>query len=107
MSRHPVGPGSPHGLPDPGLSKTTKPPDGERPLPLALDRPTPPEGQTRYTTENRHARQPLPKDSALGLPPGPIYSRIIKALRDAWLDGLVETAEEEETLMREMLAHGD
>jgi len=39
----------------------------------------------------------------LGLPPGPVYSRIINTLRDAWLDGLVTTAQEEEMLMREIM----
>jgi len=39
-----------------------------------------------------------------GLPPGPRYSEILTALRDAWLDGLVQTPEEEEALLEEMLA---
>jgi hypothetical protein len=41
---------------------------------------------------------------ALGLPPSPLYRTILKALRDAWLDGNIQTAEEEETLLGKLLA---
>ena len=39
----------------------------------------------------------------LGLLPGPEYKRILRVLRDAWIDGLVETAEEERRLLRSIL----
>jgi tRNA nucleotidyltransferase (CCA-adding enzyme) len=39
----------------------------------------------------------------LGLEPGPNYSEIIHRLRSAWIDGEVKTAEQEETLLKEML----
>jgi tRNA nucleotidyltransferase (CCA-adding enzyme) len=36
---------------------------------------------------------------AMGLPPSPVYRTILKALRDGWLDGKIQNAEEEETLL--------
>ena len=39
----------------------------------------------------------------LGLKPGPAYGRILNALRDARLDGMVHTTEEEEALLHELL----
>lgn len=43
--------------------------------------------------------------SARGLPPGPIYRKILETLRNAWLDGEISSVEEEkkllETLIRE------
>ncbi|MCX7939123.1 MAG: CCA tRNA nucleotidyltransferase [Thermoflexales bacterium] len=41
---------------------------------------------------------------ALGLPPGPRYGKLLQRLRDAWLDGEVRSAEEEEALLRRLLA---
>jgi tRNA nucleotidyltransferase (CCA-adding enzyme) len=38
-----------------------------------------------------------------GLPPGPIYRKIITTLRNAWLDGKIVTAEQEETLLEQLL----
>ncbi|MBI1880493.1 MAG: CBS domain-containing protein [Chloroflexi bacterium] len=40
----------------------------------------------------------------LRLPPGPIYRRIIEALRQARLDGLVATLDEEQAMVEEILA---
>jgi tRNA nucleotidyltransferase (CCA-adding enzyme) len=40
----------------------------------------------------------------LGLPPGPAYGRIIDALRKAWLDGRVNSAEEEDRLLGKLVA---
>ncbi|MFQ6058266.1 MAG: CBS domain-containing protein [Anaerolineae bacterium] len=40
----------------------------------------------------------------LGVPPGPIYRRILGALRDARLDGQVATRAQEEALVRDILA---
>ncbi len=39
----------------------------------------------------------------LGLPPGPIYRQILQTLRDAWLDGTIETPEEEQSLLKKIL----
>jgi len=39
----------------------------------------------------------------MGLSPGPMYSRILKALRDAWLDGQVRSPEEENELLLELV----
>ncbi len=44
---------------------------------------------------------------AMGLRPGPIYRKVLDALRDARLDGQVHTRQEEEALAREVLVqHG-
>jgi tRNA nucleotidyltransferase (CCA-adding enzyme) len=40
---------------------------------------------------------------ARGLPPGPQYQRILSALRRAWLDGEVSTAEQEQTLLESLI----
>jgi len=41
----------------------------------------------------------------LGLPPGPVYRQILSALRAAWLDGQLETAEQEAELLRTLISH--
>ena len=38
-----------------------------------------------------------------GLPPGPIYRKILTTLRNAWLDGKIVTAEQEEALLEQLL----
>ncbi len=38
-----------------------------------------------------------------GLPPGPVYKRILGTLREAWLDGKINTVEQEETYLNELL----
>jgi tRNA nucleotidyltransferase (CCA-adding enzyme) len=38
-----------------------------------------------------------------GLPPGPAYRKILKTLRDAWLDGEVSTKEQETALLNRMI----
>jgi tRNA nucleotidyltransferase (CCA-adding enzyme) len=40
---------------------------------------------------------------AFGLPPGPIYARILSRLRDAWLDGEVKTIDEERELLNKFI----
>jgi hypothetical protein len=40
----------------------------------------------------------------LHLPPGPIYRRIIDALRRARLDGLVDTLDEERAMVEDLVA---
>jgi tRNA nucleotidyltransferase (CCA-adding enzyme) len=39
-----------------------------------------------------------------GIPPGPIYRQILSTLRDAWLDGTIESAEQEESLLTELIS---
>jgi tRNA nucleotidyltransferase (CCA-adding enzyme) len=41
---------------------------------------------------------------AMGLPPGPAYRKILAALRAAWLDGEVKSLEEENEILRKLLA---
>lgn len=41
---------------------------------------------------------------ALGLPPGPRYQKILRELRNAWLDGQIKSAEEEQALLERLLA---
>ncbi len=50
--------------------------------------------QPRTTGETLKAR---------GLQPGPRFARVLGALRDAWLDGKVRTAEEEQALLETLL----
>ena len=42
-----------------------------------------------------------------GLEPGPIYRRTLWRLRSAWLDGEIFTKEEEENLLRQILAEAE
>lgn len=44
---------------------------------------------------------------ARGLPPGPIYRQILAVLRNAWLDGRVESTEEEVALLEQILKEGE
>ena len=39
-----------------------------------------------------------------GLKPGPIYGKLLGALRDAWLDGVITSAEAESTLLDRLIA---
>jgi tRNA nucleotidyltransferase (CCA-adding enzyme) len=38
-----------------------------------------------------------------GLPPGPIYKRILGAIRDGWLDGKIENNEQEQAYLDELI----
>ena len=38
-----------------------------------------------------------------GLPPGPIYKRILGNIRDAWLDGKIDSVEQEEAYLDELI----
>jgi tRNA nucleotidyltransferase (CCA-adding enzyme) len=40
---------------------------------------------------------------AIGLKPGPHYTQILSTLRDAWLDGKIQSQEEESNLLATML----
>jgi tRNA nucleotidyltransferase (CCA-adding enzyme) len=39
-----------------------------------------------------------------GIPPGPIYRRILEALREAWLDGDITSVEQETVLLDQLIA---
>lgn len=40
----------------------------------------------------------------MGLPPSPAYGRILTALRDAWIDGEIQSKQEEEALLNKLAA---
>jgi tRNA nucleotidyltransferase (CCA-adding enzyme) len=40
-----------------------------------------------------------------GIPPGPIYKRILGDIRDAWLDGKIDNVEQEEDYLNELLTN--
>jgi tRNA nucleotidyltransferase (CCA-adding enzyme) len=42
---------------------------------------------------------------SLGLPPGPMYKRILDAIRDGWLDGKIETVAQEKTFLDELISN--
>ena len=44
---------------------------------------------------------------AMGLKPGPLFGRILSALRDARLNGEVSNLEEERALVEQLLAEGE
>lgn len=50
-----------------------------------------------YPSKNGHDLK------ALGLAPGPLYRRILDTLREAWLDGKVQTLEQEEAFFQQLL----
>jgi tRNA nucleotidyltransferase (CCA-adding enzyme) len=39
----------------------------------------------------------------LGIPPGPVYKRILGAIRDGWLDGKIENAKQEQAYLNELI----
>ncbi len=43
---------------------------------------------------------------SMGLPPGPLYTKVLGALRDAKLDGRVETLHDEEEMARQLIVDG-
>jgi len=58
-----------------------------------------------FQTEYRHVETALSGEDlkAMGLRPGPLFGRLLGALRDARLDGEVTSREEEEALVRRLL----
>ena len=60
----------------------------------------------QYQRRLRHIRSILTGDDLrrMGLPPGRLYSQILTRLRAALLDGEIASREDEERLVREMLA---
>jgi tRNA nucleotidyltransferase (CCA-adding enzyme) len=63
----------------------------------------------RYQTDWRLVEPELTGNDlkAMGLKPGPIFRRLLSALRDARLDGKIHTREEEEALVRSLLAEDE
>ena len=68
------------------------------------------EEETRLTLETylAHWRHVMPKTDGrllrrLGLPPGPAYRTILTTLRAAWLDGQLETADQERDLLQALV----
>jgi tRNA nucleotidyltransferase (CCA-adding enzyme) len=72
---------------------------------LAADDPRLKELLLTYVTRWQNLRPVHTGDDlrAEGIPPGPIYSRILVALRNAWLDGEVSTAAQEAELFERLL----
>ncbi len=72
---------------------------------VALDQECLRERLLRYQTEWRLVEPKLTGDDlkALGLEPGPIFGRLLRALRDARLDGQISTREEEEAMLAQLL----
>jgi len=60
----------------------------------------------RFAAEWRHVCPTVTGDDLrrLGLPPGPVYKRILRRLRAAWLDGEVRHLEEEHAFLDRLLA---
>jgi len=60
----------------------------------------------RYVTEWKAVRQSLTGHDlrALGVQQGPVYGRLLRRLRDARLDGEVQTPDEERALVLRLLA---
>lgn len=63
----------------------------------------------RYAREWRHLFPQTTSAvlSARGLPPGPLYGQILSRLRNAWLDGEIHSAEEEQILLAKLLSSQD
>jgi tRNA nucleotidyltransferase (CCA-adding enzyme) len=59
----------------------------------------------RYETELRHVQPEVDGDylKSLGLKPSPLFSRLLNAVRDARLDGKLQTVEEEKALIAGLL----
>jgi tRNA nucleotidyltransferase (CCA-adding enzyme) len=73
---------------------------------IATDRKRVRERLLRYQTEWRLVQPDITGDAlkAMGLRPGPLFGRLLGALRDARLDGRVSTREEEAALLEKLLA---
>ncbi|MFQ6100507.1 MAG: CBS domain-containing protein [Anaerolineae bacterium] len=73
---------------------------------VATDRKRLRERLLRYQTEYRLVEAELTGDDlkGMGLKPSPLFRRLLEALRDARLDSKVSTREEEEALLKKLLA---
>ncbi|MBN2469874.1 MAG: CBS domain-containing protein [Anaerolineae bacterium] len=59
----------------------------------------------RYVQEWQAIRQATSGDDlrAMGIPVGPVYGRILSHLRDAWLDGVIQSPEDERALLESLV----
>ncbi len=71
---------------------------------LLADEPLARERLERYLAEWRHVRPAVRGDllRALGVPPGPVYKEILRAVRRALLDGEIRTLEEQRELLERL-----
>jgi tRNA nucleotidyltransferase (CCA-adding enzyme) len=60
----------------------------------------------RYDQELRHVQPIIDGEylKSLGLKPSPLFSKLLNAVRDARLDGKIETENEEKELVARLLA---
>jgi tRNA nucleotidyltransferase (CCA-adding enzyme) len=74
---------------------------------LATDQPGDCETLRAYITRWRTIMPVTTGDDlrTRGLPPGPVYQRILGRLRQAWLDNEITTAAQEQALLEQLLAH--
>lgn len=83
-----------HGLPDPALHTAQR-----------IGSPALRRNVRRYLTEWRYVRPATTGDTlrGMGVPPGPRYRQILERLRDAWLDGELDTDADEAALLETLL----
>jgi tRNA nucleotidyltransferase (CCA-adding enzyme) len=76
---------------------------------LAADDPAVQSVLEKYVSRWRHITPQTTGDDLRkkGLPPGPGYRSILMTLRTAWLDGMIESAEQEEQMLNELLSEGN
>ena len=63
----------------------------------------------RYAEQWRHVT-PITNGDELrkrGIPPGPIYRELLRDIRSAWLDGQIQSPEDEENLLNQLLKRYD
>ncbi len=73
---------------------------------LSLEKPLARERLANYMLRWRYQGATITgKDlKAMGLPPGPIYRRILDQLHDAWIDGAIRNESEQSALLQSLLA---
>ncbi len=76
---------------------------------LLADSPTARNNLASFAARWRHQRPGISGADLLnkGLPPGPRYKQILDALRDAWIDGKLDSPETEANFLRELLRNED
>jgi len=60
---------------------------------------------THYLEDWQHIHSSIDGEALIryGVTPGPVFKKVLNALRAAWLDGKVNSAEEEQALLKELL----